>query len=193
MNGVDILMYADDTIIYSENDDPNVVKDKTQCCMNNVYKWCQTNKLTFNCMKTKQYACSKNKINGYGEQVNARCINIDGELLSSVQSYKYLGIDLDNKLVFEEMIDCTFKKANRKLYTLKRIRPYISTTVAKSRGDVKISHSRMKHAGKHWEPVCEMYVTSHKRPFVPSQHAQNHLTNVYAVLQSRATQTFIDQ
>ena len=25
-----------------------------------------------------------------------------------------------------------------------------------------------KHARKHWYPICEMYATSHKRPFVPS-------------------------
>ena len=59
------------------------------------------------------------------------------------------------------------------------------------RGDVKISHSRMtKHAGEHWQHVCEMYATSHKRPFVPSvggirllyvmyrQRAQSVLSNI---------------
>ena len=62
MNGVDILVYADDTIIYSEHDDPNVVMDKTQCCMNNVYKRCQTNKLTFNCKKTKHMLVPRTKL-----------------------------------------------------------------------------------------------------------------------------------
>ena len=37
------------------------------------------------------------------------------------------------------------------------------------RGEFKISHSRIKkYAGKHWEHVCDMYATSHRRPFVPS-------------------------
>ena len=35
-----------------------------------------------------------------------------------------------------------------------------------------------KHAGKHWEPVCELYATSHKRPFVPSVGGIDLLCNL---------------
>ena len=37
-----------------------------------------------------------------------------------------------------------------------------------------------KHAGKHRQPVCEMYVTSHKRPFVPSVVGIGLLCNIKA-------------
>ena len=44
--------------------------------------------------------------------------------------YHYLGVDLDRGLTFDKMLDTMFNKANRKLYMLKRIRPYITNTVA---------------------------------------------------------------
>ena len=47
-------------------------------------------------------------------------------------------------------------------------------------GDVKIPHSRMTKTC--WETLvtCEMYVTSHKRPFVPSVGGIGLLCNVWA-------------
>ena len=44
--------------------------------------------------------------------------------------YHYLGVDLDRHLSFEKMVDPTFNKANRKLYLLKKFRPYITNGVA---------------------------------------------------------------
>ena len=44
--------------------------------------------------------------------------------------YKYLGVDLDENLTMNNMIDSTFNKANRKVYLLKKIRPYITQEIA---------------------------------------------------------------
>ena len=56
-------------------------------------------------------------------------INVITFKLSYVSSYHYLGIDLDKYLTFEKMAESTFSKANKKLYLLKKIRPYISCAV----------------------------------------------------------------
>ena len=57
-------------------------------------------------------------------------IQVGGENIDNVISYHYLGIDLDSSLTYDKMLDSMFNKANRKLYMLKRIRPYISNYVA---------------------------------------------------------------
>ena len=44
--------------------------------------------------------------------------------------YKYLRVDLDENLTMNNMIDSTFNKANRKVYLLKKIRPYITREIA---------------------------------------------------------------
>ena len=57
-------------------------------------------------------------------------LHVNGEPLSNVESYHYLGVCLNRKLSFDETVRDTYIKANKKLYTLRRIRPYISTSVA---------------------------------------------------------------
>ena len=58
-------------------------------------------------------------------------VRIENNILDNVTSYHYLGIDLDSNLTFDQMLDCIYNKANRKLYMLKRcIRPYINNGVA---------------------------------------------------------------
>ena len=44
--------------------------------------------------------------------------------------YKYLGVDIDNKLSYGDMVYNTYVKANKKLFTLRRIRPYVTQSVA---------------------------------------------------------------
>ena len=52
------------------------------------------------------------------------------EHLDNVSSYHYLGVDLDSGLTYDKMLNITYNKANRKLYMLKRIRPYINCSTA---------------------------------------------------------------
>ena len=44
--------------------------------------------------------------------------------------FKYLGVDLDENLTMNNMIDSTFNKANHEVYLLKKIRPYITQEIA---------------------------------------------------------------
>ena len=55
---------------------------------------------------------------------------ISNNALGKVNVYKYLGVDLDENLTMNNMIDSTFNKANRKVYLLRKIRPYITREIA---------------------------------------------------------------
>ena len=49
--------------------------------------------------------------------------------LTKTGSYKYLGVVIDYGLTFDAMLKNTYNKANRKLYILERIRPYITNSI----------------------------------------------------------------
>ena len=51
-------------------------------------------------------------------------INFDGALLSN------LGVDLHRNLTYENAVHNTYVKANKKLFTLRKIRPYITQRIA---------------------------------------------------------------
>ena len=50
--------------------------------------------------------------------------------LANVPTYKYLGVDLDRNLSYENAVHNTYLKANKKLFTLRKIRPYLSQEVS---------------------------------------------------------------
>ena len=89
---------------------------------------CEKNKLTININKTMHMLIPRKT--GQVEEVGGKSIKILGKKLHNTKTYKYLGVDMDNTLSFDAMVDNAYNKANRKLYTLKYIRPYITNHVA---------------------------------------------------------------
>ena len=125
---VNIEMYADDTVIYSSDLCPVRASKVNEEIMNRLYKWCMVNKLIINFKKTKHMMIWR--YNNILKERDNMFIHVGGAKIDNVTCYHYLGIDLDNSLTYDKMLDCMFNKANRKLYMLKRIRPYISNYVA---------------------------------------------------------------
>ena len=48
---------------------------------------------------------------------------LDNSALENVQSYKYLGVVVDNRLNFDEFIENKYNKINYRIFQLKRVRP----------------------------------------------------------------------
>ena len=48
---------------------------------------------------------------------------LDNSALENVQSYKYLGVAVDNRLNFDEFIENKYNKINYRIFQLKRVRP----------------------------------------------------------------------
>ena len=53
INTGNVIMYADDTVLYTSHDDPNTCIERNQHMMDGLVSWCQKNKLTINTSKTK--------------------------------------------------------------------------------------------------------------------------------------------
>ena len=124
-----VLMYADDTVLYATDPNPKNSIRNCQSLLSKLLDWCEVNKLTINVSKTKHMFIPRNKT--HNELIKDISAYITPGKLQNVASYKYLGVDLEQTLSFDAMIDTMYNKANRKLYSsLKNIRPYITGSVA---------------------------------------------------------------
>ena len=101
---------------------------KCQSLLSRLEKWCIINKLTINISKTKHMFIPRNDT--HTDLTRNSYVKIASEKLYNVTSYKYLGVDLDQTLSFDTMVDTMYNKAYRKLYYLKNIWPYITNSVA---------------------------------------------------------------
>ena len=123
-----IIMYADDTVLLVKNEIPSAATELMQKVIDNVSEWCQVNKMTVNATKTKHMLVLRNK--DCPEEAESLSVNFDGTSLSNVVSDKYLVVDLDRDLTYEEAFHNTYIKANKKLFTLRKIRPYNSQRIS---------------------------------------------------------------
>ena len=123
-----IIMYADDTVLLVENENPSLATDQMQDVVDSVSRWCQVNKMTVNAKKTKHMLVLRK--NDCLDVVTSLSVNFNGTALSNVEAYKYLGVDIDKELSYEQAVHNTYVKANKKLFTLRKIRPYVSQRIA---------------------------------------------------------------
>ena len=122
--GINIIIYADDTVIYSSNDDPDIAVCNIQKAIDLLTNWCEVNKLTINENKTKFTTfLRKASANKYKTTCNKT------ELERS-STYKYLGTNIDCTLTMDTFNNNVCKKINYKLYMFGRIRKYINTYAA---------------------------------------------------------------
>ena len=114
-----MLMYADDTVTYRTISDGDWFLDmhSFKQDIDKMFKWWQRNRLSINVKKTKLvfYPYSSTVVN-----------NIDHEIFKNrqpvqyVNSYLYLGIDIDEHLTSKRCFSTLFKSVSHKLYMLNK-------------------------------------------------------------------------
>ena len=119
-----VLLYADDTVIYRSDIDPIRNHRNIQGDLNRLYKWCKNNGLTINSRKTKVVT--------FGSMKRAvKDLHINKVILLHEKQYKYLGVILDFRLNFEAQYKETVKTFSFKLYLYRRIRNCLNDLSAK--------------------------------------------------------------
>ena len=89
----DCLMFADDTVLYHSNVLPETLYCDLQHDLDAVNTWCTQNYITLNITKS-QYVCF-----GYRKPtVNNHVLKLGVTILDKVDSYKYLGTLIDDKM-----------------------------------------------------------------------------------------------
>ena len=128
---VNMLLYADDTILYTEADNIELAVKRNQKAMNKVCEWCYLNRLSLNTKKTKHMAIKSSRDCSICSDACNR-VKVNGEYLDNVHSYNYLGVVVDDTLSYTDFVEQKYNKVNMRLYQLKRLRPYITNDIAKS-------------------------------------------------------------
>ena len=120
-------LYADDTVIYCSRNNFEDASIDLQNILNIFGKWCSENALTVNVKKTKIMAFgSKNNI----KKDKGKTLKLNGESISMVPSFKFLGVHLDQTLNFRHHLDVLISAINFKLFLLSKIRRYLNDKCA---------------------------------------------------------------
>ena len=81
--------------------------------------WCHTNRLQLNTSKTKELVIDFGR-----SRPSPRPVLLDGAEVEAVNSYKYLGVWLDNKLDWKTHTSYLYGKTQSRLYFLRRLRSF---------------------------------------------------------------------
>ena len=119
-------MYADDTVVYISHSKLEPAIHLIQTDLDSVHTWCNSNKLTINCKKTKfcLFGMRSSIKRSSSQDIH---ISLSNQILERVCSYKYLGLILDEHLTFNKHIKEMNRLISHKLYVMSKIRKYITT------------------------------------------------------------------
>ena len=113
------LQSSDSAIIRLTDEDDREYRELTQ----DFVDWCLRNHLLINAGKTKDMAVDFRRCNHFFPPVN-----IQGMDIERVDSYKYLGFHLNNRLDWSENTSALYRKGQSRLYLLRRT--FFDTVVA---------------------------------------------------------------
>ena len=120
----DIIMYADDTVIFTSAKEHEEVQQKLSDDFKRVAHWLEFNELIMN-MKAGKTECM---IFDTSHRTKNKELNITfrQNTISNRSKYKYLGVTLDQSLTMSEHTITTYKKAVGRLYLLQRLRSQLT-------------------------------------------------------------------
>ena len=117
-------MFAYDTTLYDSSDDMELLIARFVNKLNPFIEWCKNNKLDINWSKTFfMFVTNKHIKNKLPKE-----IEVNGVMVQVVESFKLLGVTIDNRLNFTKYSADIRTIINRKLFSIKRLF-YLSTSV----------------------------------------------------------------
>lgn len=113
------VMYADDTALIIANKNKEELDIATDIALNMAKQYCNQNDLVLNENKSYQliFTTTPNQYEGLPE-------------LTTVESHKYLGIILDNKLSWEPHLNLLCKKLSSSIFVIRRIKQISNSKTA---------------------------------------------------------------
>ena len=117
------IFYADDTSLFLTDNTVSELTQKMNSDLQQVFKWCNTNSLSVNVIKTKCMLFGKNS--GPHPDGNSTCV-LANQPIGRVTTFKFLGITLDERFTWKPHIEALSSKISIGLYALRRVRDLVS-------------------------------------------------------------------
>lgn len=115
-----LIKFADDMALVARLKDEHSLSQYF-LFIDSLSSWCDSSFLELNIKKTKELCLEEGRARGASLLTP---ITIKNELVEQVDTFKYLGIVLDKKLRFSTHVDTVCKKANQRLYLLRKLKSF---------------------------------------------------------------------
>ena len=117
-----VNLYADDTLLYTTGNNVIKVNERMQASLKEISKWYNGNKLVLNASKSKCMLIeAKYQTRGLNDNIHVSLNNVE---IKQVKSVKYLGVIIDDNLIWIEHISMLCKKLSFKISQLWLQRKY---------------------------------------------------------------------
>ena len=124
-----LKLYADDSALIISGKEPNKIAEELSKELSSCRSWLIDNKLSLHLGKTEAILFgTKQKLS----KVESFKVICNGEIIKNVKSVKYLGIQLDDDLAGESIVNEIAKKVNSRLKFLYRYKDYLNTKSRKT-------------------------------------------------------------
>ncbi len=115
-------LYADDSIIYLSDNDSNVVQNKLQADLNNVFNWLKRNRLSINTKKSGVMSVHKGKKFVNNDDLS---LYLDNDTLTNNEYVKYLGVQIDKSLSWSKHVQEVYNKLSPKVGLIRRLSKFL--------------------------------------------------------------------
>ena len=123
-----VCIHADDTTLYVEGNDVNVISKQLTEDMEKIAEWLSNNMLFLNTDKTKVMLLgSTSKL--CSVQNDAFCVMLNGSKLERVDKAKCLGVMIDNELLWHKQVNAVTQKVACKMALLRRLKPFLDVNI----------------------------------------------------------------
>ena len=122
-----VLLYADDTVLFFTAKTAIELEASLNNDINRISSWMQENKLFLNVSKTEYVIYGSHLRLKREDSISLSC---NGSFLTKSESFKYLGVVIDEVLSFNNHIEHVVKKVSRKLGVFKRFKISIPVAAA---------------------------------------------------------------
>ena len=165
-------MYADDTTISGSSMSLIDLQHDLNCDLPNLQDWLHRSKLSLNVVKTQSLIVGSGpNIRKIQSQPDAQpSFEIDNDNIEIVSSYKYLDVQVDNQLIWDDHIDKVKKKALQVLGLAKYSKKYLSSEVL-----AKVYRGLVAH---HFIYFCSEWGNCSKRKIDRLQKVQNRAARI---------------
>ena len=117
--GAELVMYADDTTVYASGASVEECTTKINGALNNINEWMENNSLTLNTQKST-YMVFKRKQNRIVSVEDS--VRVNGTSLERVDCMKFLGVTLDENLLWNKHVNIINNKISKYVHIFYRLR-----------------------------------------------------------------------